>query len=401
MPVTDFAPWPVYDDELLAEADRVLRSGKLNYWCGDEGRRFEQEFAEYVNCRYGVAVANGTVALELALLSLGIGPGDEVIVPSRTFIATASSVVRCGATPMFADVDSVSQTITADAIRQQLTPRTAAVIVVHLAGWPCDMDPILELARSRRLSVIEDCAQAHGARYKGRVVGSIGDIGAYSFCQDKIMTTAGEGGMLVTSRRDVWQHAWSLKDHGKDFEAAHQPHSTASFRWLHNRIGTNGRMTELQAAIGRVALRKLDGWIDKRRRNAVILTEHFARLPALRTTVPPEDIFHSYYKYYAFVRRERLRAGWDRDGILAAIQQAGVPCFSGSCSEVYLERAFEAIGRPTQRLYVARELGETSLMFLVHPTLSTDHMLAAGRHVAEVMEQATERQEAALSTVAA
>jgi dTDP-4-amino-4,6-dideoxygalactose transaminase len=372
MPVV--STWPVCDADQRAAADRVLRSGKLNYWTGDEGRLFEREFAARTKTAYAVAVANGTVALELALWALGIGPGDEVVVPSRTFVATASAVVRCGATPVFADVDRDSQNITADTIAEQLTVRTKAVIVVHLAGWPCEMDSIVELARRHRLYVIEDCAQATGACYKGRPVGSLGDVGAFSFCQDKILTTAGEGGMLVTNRREVWQRAWSLKDHGKSYEAVYHQVRACGFRWLHERIGTNWRLTEVQSAIGRVALRKLDLWVETRRRNAACLARGLSTIAGLRTPQPPPHVYHACYKFYTFVDSARLDEGWTRDRILAELNEAGVPCFSGSCSEIYLEQAFPLAVRPTQRLRVARELGETSLMFPVDPTLDAGDM---------------------------
>jgi dTDP-4-amino-4,6-dideoxygalactose transaminase len=381
--------WPHCDGDEREAADRVLRSGKLNYWTGSEGRQFEHEFAEYVGCQFAIAMANGTVALEAALGALGIGPADEVIVPSRTFVATASSVVRCGAKPVFADIDRDSQNITADTIQAALTPRTKAIIAVHLAGWPCDMDPILELARRHDLRVIEDCAQAHGARYKGRPVGALGDVGAFSFCQDKIMTTAGEGGMLVTNRRDVWQQAWSEKDHGKNQDAIARPHKPHEFRWLHDQIGTNWRLTEVQSAIGRVALSKLDSWVEKRRRNAAILNGCLSALPLIRTTEPPSTAHHSYYKYYAFVRPERFAAGWNRDRVLEEINRAGVPCFVGSCSEVYLEKAFDASGRPPQRHPIAQELGETSLMFQVHPTLDELHVRQAAHIARDVTLSAT------------
>jgi len=366
--------WPVCEGDEREAAERVLRSGKLNYWTGDEGRMFEREFAQSVQCEFAVALANGTAALEVALWALGVGPSDEVIVPSRTFVASASAIVRCGATPVFADVDPDSQNITANAIRSVLTPRTKAVIAVHLAGWPCDMDPILELARRHNFRVIEDCAQAHGARNKGRPVGSMGDVGAYSFCQDKIMTTAGEGGMLVTNCRDIWERAWSFKDHGKNYAASVQSPSSHGFRWLHERVGTNWRLTEVQSAIGRVALRKLESWVEIRRRTAEILNDYLSSVSSLRITRPPVDSFHSYYKYYAFVRPERLTAGWSRDRIVEEINRAGVPCFVGSCSEVYLEKAFDETMRPRERYSIARELGETSLTFLVYPTLEESHV---------------------------
>jgi dTDP-4-amino-4,6-dideoxygalactose transaminase len=384
-----FAPWPSLSEDEVEAASVVLRSGKLNYWTGEEARRFENEFAPFAGCQHAIAVANGTVALELALYGLKIGTGDEVIVPSRTFVASASCAIMRGAKPVFADVDPISQTLTASSIREVLTPSTKAIIAVHLAGWPCDMDPIIELAREHGLKIIEDCAQAHGATYKGRPVGCLGDAAAFSFCQDKIMSTGGEGGMLTTNDDELWERAWSFKDHGKDHDAAHKEQSSTSFRWLHDSFGTNWRLTEMQAAIGRSLLAKLPGQLEVRRRNANILSQRFGTLPALRVTIPPEEIGHAYYKYYVFLRPEWLRNGWSRDHLLRAIVGEGIPCFSGSCSEIYLEKAFPQDMRPAQRLQVARQLGETSLMFLVHPTLSEQDMLDTALAVEKVLRSAS------------
>lgn len=370
-----FPPWPYFEEEEIEATYAVLKTGKVNYWTGGEGRLFEKEFAVFAGCQYAVAVANGTLALELALYALGIGPGDEVIVTSRTFIASASCAVMRGAVPVMADVDPVSQNITAETIRVVVTPRTKAIICVHLAGWPCDMDPIIKLARGNGIFIIEDCSQAHGAAYKGRPVGSMGDAAAFSFCQDKNMTTGGEGGMLTTNRLEVWEKAWSFKDHGKSYEAVYHRQHPPGYRWLHKSFGTNWRLTEMQSAIGRVVLAKLPGMLEIRRRNAACLTQHFSKISALRVAVPPEEIVHAYYKYYVFIRPETLKEDWDRNRIMAAICAEGIPCYSGSCSEIYLEKAFERQGfRPPERLKVAKELGETSLMFLVHPTLSEQDM---------------------------
>jgi len=382
--------WPRFDEDEIAAVVAVLRSGKVNYWTGGEGRAFEREFAAAVGCEHAVALANGTLALEAALRALGIGPGDEVVVPSRTFIASASCCVMCGAVPVFADVDPVSQNLTAETVRAVLTPRTKAVIAVHLAGWPCEMDPLMALAREHGLKVIEDCAQAHGATYRGRSVGSIGHAGAFSFCQDKILSTGGEGGMLTTNDEEVRHRAWSLKDHGKSWEAVQRPSDGQIFRWLHESFGTNWRMTEMQAAIGRVILPKLPERLAIRRRHAALLTERFRASPALRVTIPPEHVGHAYYKYYVFLRRECLRRGWSRDRIVRELQAEGIPCGSGSCSEVYLEKAFEDTSlRPPGRLPVARELGRNSLMFLVDPTRSEDDLWRTCRAVEGVLHQST------------
>ena len=381
--------WPVFGEDERCAVDRVLRSGKVNYWTGGETRAFEREFAEACGCRYGVALANGTVALELALNVLGIGAGAEVVVTPRTFIASASAIVLSGARPVFADVDPDSQNITAASIEAVLSPRTRAIIAVHLAGWPCEMGPILELARVRGLKVIEDCAQAHGATYEGRPVGSFGDVAAFSFCQDKIMTTGGEGGMLVTNDESLWKRAWGYKDHGKSYDAVFNREHPPGFRWLHESFGTNWRMTEMQAVLGRIQLGRLEDWVERRRRNAAILTERLRPIPAVRVTAPPAEIGHAFYRYYAFVRPERLAEGWSRDRIMAEITRRGVPCFSGSCSEIYLEQAFEARGlRPAARLPTARLLGETSLAFLVHPTLGEGDLARAADIVGSVLEAA-------------
>jgi len=385
------ADWPVFAKDEIAAVKRVLQSGKVNYWTGNEGRLFEKEFAASIGVKYAVAVMNGTVALEAALMALGIGKGDDVIVTPRSFIASASCAVMRGAKPVFADVDRESQNITAATIEKVITRRTRAIIAVHLAGWPCAMDEIMTLAKKHKLAVIEDCAQAVGAFYKGRQVGSFGDAAAFSFCQDKILTTGGEGGMVVTNKKEIWSKVWSYKDHGKSYDAVYKSDIKPgpSFRWLHESFGTNWRMTEMQAAIGRIQLRKLKSWVEKRRHNAEILTQAFINIPAFRVTMPPEDVYHAFYKYYVFLRPEMLKAGWDRERVIVAINELGIPCFTGSCSEMYLEKAFDTDGlRPEKRLPVARELGDTAMMFPVHPTLSEKDMKDVVRAVEIVLSEA-------------
>lgn len=387
-----FPYWPFFENDEMAVVAGVLQSGKVNYWTGEEGRLFEKEFAASISTNYAVAMMNGTVALEAALMALSIGAGDEVIVTPRSYIASASCAVMRGAKPVFADVDRDSQNVTAATLAKVITSRTRAIIVVHLAGWPCEMDEIMDLAKNRGLSVIEDCAQASGAFYKGRPVGSFGDAAAFSFCQDKIMTTGGEGGMVTTQSEYIWSKIWSYKDHGKSYDAVYGNNDIKpgpSFKWLHESFGTNWRMTEMQAAIGRIQLRKLPGWIEKRRRHASILTEAFLKIPALRVTIPSDDFFHAYYKYYVFIKPEMLKKSWDRERVIMAINKEGIPCFTGSCSEMYLEKAFDADHlRPKKRLTVAHELGDTALMFLVHPTLTEEDMRDVVKAVEKVMAAA-------------
>jgi len=378
--------WPVFAEDERAAALRVLESGRVNYWTGTEGRAFEQEFASYTGAKRAVAVANGTVALELALEALGVGQGDHVIVPSRTFVGTATAVVARGATPVFADVDRVSGNLTADTIAAVMTPDTKCVIPVHLAGWPCDMDAIMEFANAHGLIVIEDCAQAHGARWNGRHVGTFGHAGAFSFCQDKIMTTAGEGGMLITDDEAVWRRAWAYKDHGRSMAAMDRAAQAGGyeFKYVVESFGTNWRMTEVQAAVGRVQLGKLDHWVEARRRNATLLDTMLADVPGISVTVPPEPAYHAYYKYYAHVNTAALADGWSRARILGEMNGRGVVCLQGTCTEIYREKAFVDAGlAPGERLPVAAELDAISIMLLVDPTHSESDM----RHTAETLRQ--------------
>lgn len=386
---TPFSPWPSITEEEADAVRNVLLSNKINYWTGQESREFEKEFAAWAGTEYAIALANGTVALDVALKALGIGAGDEVVVTPRTFLASVSSIVNAGAVPVFAEVDCESQNITAETVRAVLTPRTRAVICVHLAGWPCDMDPMMALAEECGLFVIEDCAQAHGAEYKGRSVGSIGHVGAWSFCQDKIMTTGGEGGMVTTNDRELWSKMWSYKDHGKSWEAVYEREHPPGFRWLHESFGTNWRMLEVQAVIGRIQLRRMADWHARRLANAERVWGCARAMRGLRVPAIPEGSLHAAYKCYVFVEPKQLKADWNRDRILGEIVARGVPCYSGSCSEVYLERAFDNTGwRPDERFPVARELGESSLMFLVHPTLTPAEIDKTCAVLAEVMQEA-------------
>ena len=407
-----FPPWPSYSSEETVAVQKVLSSNKVNYWTGDECRLFEKEFADWVGTKHAVSLANGTVALDLALKALGIGVGDEVIVTPRSFIASVSCVLNAGATPVFADVDLSTGNITAKSIASKLSSKTKAVICVHLAGWPCDMDEIMALAEKHDLKVIEDCAQAHGAVYKGRMVGSIGHIGAWSFCQDKIMTTGGEGGMVTTNDEVLSKKMWSFKDHGKSFDAVYEKDHAVGFRWLHESIGTNWRMIEMQAAIGRIQLRKMPEWTASRNQNAQILNTALSSLNVLRAPLyrcgACADIaevsvnqnldekacrsgcIHAYYKFYVYIKPEMLADRWSREKIIQEISSIGIPCGSGSCSEIYLEKAFDGLAcRPNERLPNARQLGETAIVFTVHPTISPEQMKTYAENIRQIFLRAS------------
>lgn len=405
-----FPPWPSFTHEEVDAVSKVLLSNKVNYWTGQESRSFEKEFAEFASTKYAIALSNGTLALDLALHGLGIGSQnsgtteDEVIVTSRSFVASVSTIVNAGARPVFADVDAQSGNISGATVTPVITSNTRAILAVHLAGWPCDMDDLRSAIGGRDIKLLEDCAQAHGTLYKGKPVGGLGDVAAWSFCQDKIMTTGGEGGMVTCDDEVMWRRMWAYKDHGKSYEAVYEREHAPGFRWLHESFGTNWRITEMQSVIGRIQLRRMPEWQAARAANAAVLRQALTpftgeggpvRVPEVRcATCPGCDLQtgcrHAWYKYYAYVRPENLKGGWDRDRIAAEISAAGVPCMQGSCSEMYLEKAFDDTGlRPDVPFPIARSLGETSLMFLVHPTLEQEHLTRAAQAIADVLTRAS------------
>jgi dTDP-4-amino-4,6-dideoxygalactose transaminase len=385
-----FSPWPDFDADEKQAVLEVLDSNKVNYWTGQKGREFEKQFAAYFDCKYAIAVANGTVALDLAWQALDLPKGSEVIVTSRTFIASISSIVLAGLKPVFADIDRDTQNITVETIKPYIGEKTSAILCVHLAGWPCEMDDIVALAKRYDLFVVEDCAQAHGAKYKGNPVGGLGDIAAWSFCQDKIMTTAGEGGMVTTNNKTLWEKVWSFKDHGKSWAAIYEKEHPLGFRWLHESFGTNWRMLEIQAAVGLKQLEKMPAWTQTRSKYSQQIFATAKSFSALRVPTVPDYIEHAFYKCYVFVEPDKLNTGWNRDRIIAELNQLDVPCFSGSCSEVYKEKAFDDTGyRPKNTLSNAIELGVTSLMFLVHPTLKQVEINKCCSALVQVMKSAS------------
>ena len=387
---TKFSSWPSFTSEEADSVRDVLLSNKVNYWTGNECREFEKEFAVWSNSKYAIALGNGTLALDSAFKALDIGIGDEVIVTARTYIASVTSIVNAGAIPIFADVDLNSQNITPESIRSKITKKTKAIVCVHLAGWPCEMDGIMDLANEFNLYVIEDCSQAHGAMYKDKSVGSIGNIGCWSFCQDKIMTTGGEGGMVTTNDKSLWSKMWSYKDHGKSYEVVYERKHPEGFRWVNESFGTNWRMTEMQGAIGRIQLKRMHDWHAKRSANANEIWNTSKQCKGLCVPSIPDYIKHAAYKCYVFVELKELKDGWGRDKIIKELNTLGVPCYSGACPEVYLEKAFDNTGlRPKEKLVNTKELGESSLTFLVHPTLTKNEIKQTCNAIISVMNLAT------------
>ncbi|WP_417794692.1 DegT/DnrJ/EryC1/StrS family aminotransferase [Terasakiella pusilla] len=382
--------WPSFSDEEALAVYKVISSNNVNYWTGEIGRQFESEYADWIGTGFAIGIANGTLALELALKGLGIESGDEVIVTPRTFIASVSSVVSAGATPIFADVDRNSGNISAETIKAAITEKTRALIPVHLGGWPCEMDGIMALAKQYDLAVIEDCAQAHGAKVGDAMVGSLGHVGAWSFCQDKIMTTGGEGGMVTTNDEELWSRMWSYKDHGKSWDAVYNRDHPPGFRWVHESFGTNWRMLEMQAAIGRIQLERMQEWTALRTRNARGLQAVLQAFPeVVRAPDPGPGFTHAYYRQYGYIKPGGLKPGWTRDLIIEDIVGQFYPALQGSCSEVYMERAFDGTSwRPEARLPVAQELGETSIMFLTHPNITEEQLEGYCVAVARSLEKA-------------
>lgn len=383
--------WPQHEADEIAAVAQVLQCGRVNALVhGDQNKAFESEFSQFVGMPHAIAVANGTVSLEIALRALGVGRGDEVIIPARSFFATASAVVAVGADPVFADVEIHTQNINPSSVRRMMSDRTKAIVCVHLAGRPCNLTALGEICSSYGLFLIEDCAQAHGALYNGRPVGSFGDASSFSFCTDKIMSTGGEGGMALFKNKSVWAEAWAIKDHGKmppDF----MPQNIApagEFRYLHRSFGSNFRMTEMQAAIGRAQLRKLPKWLEQRRANAETLASAVSGLPGIRVDWHEQNVRAAWYKFYITVDDRELPGGLTRSDILVGLMRLGIQCGSGSCPDMSKEAAFsDLVPRRDGNLPNANWLGARTIMFPVDHLLGEREMMEIAQALKKVLLQ--------------
>ena len=374
-----FPKWPKYEEDEIREVERVLRSGNVNFWTGSVTKSFEKEFAKFCNCNFAIAVANGSLALSCAYLAIGVKKDDEIITTPRTFVATASSASLLGGIPVFAEIDKDSGNITPKSIEPLITKKTKAIVVVHLAGWPADMIEISKLAKNYGIKLIEDCSQAHGAGIlvKGSKlsVGQFGDISTWSFCQDKIISTGGEGGMVTCNNKNYFEKIRSFKDHGKSFTKLENGNFSKGYRYIHDSLGSNFRITEMQSAIGRIQLTKLDSWTKIRTKNALLLHNYLSKNHLVRVPFPGKDIVHGWYKFNCFINKYFLKDDWSRDKIISAIIEKGYPALQGTCSELYLEKCFlSKYSNPNKKLLIANELGETNLTFLVHPTITEEVM---------------------------
>jgi dTDP-4-amino-4,6-dideoxygalactose transaminase len=389
---SNISPWPYYEADEIEAASQTLQTGKVNYWTGELGRQFEAAYAQHVGKQYGVALANGTVALELALRVLGVKAGDEVIVASRSYVASASCVLLVGATPVFADVDIESGNISAQTIAPLITNKTKAIIPVHVGGLPCDMPAIMAIANQFNIVVVEDCAQAHGAYVADKPVGAWGHAATFSFCQDKIISTGGEGGMLLLNNEVAYKKAWAYKDIGRSFDAVYHQQHSLGFRWLTESAGSNFRMTEFQAAIGLKQLGKLSNWITQRNHNAEKIIRILKNFDFVEVHRPEKTSgnLNAYYRLYA-----KLKAGVDigglsgeslRNAIISRLENAGVPCFVGSCSEIYREKLFADL-RDLSKLSLpnAANWAINGFCFLVHPTITAEQLTQIALNIERVM----------------
>ena len=374
---------PFYSSKSIQKIGPMLKSGKVNYWSGNEGKKFEKEFSNYLGNKYSVALSNGSVALEIALKALKLKKKDQIIVSPRSFIVSASCTINLGLKPIFADVDN-NGNLNIEGIKKAYNKNVKAIIVVHLNGLPCDLDPIIKFTKKNKIFLIEDCSQAHGAIYKGMKVGTFGDISTWSFCQDKIISTGGEGGLISTNNKKLWLKCWSLKDHGKNFNSVFFKKHKVGFRWLHDNFGSNYRMTEMQAILGRAQLKILDRQIKKRNIIANLyldgLREYYEKYDILKK---PNFNFkfsssrknkklsgksiHAFYRLNLFINKKKI----NQLRLLEQFNLKNINCGVGSCPEIYREKVFKKFKfNPKKRLTNAKLLGETSITFPIDPNIN-------------------------------
>ena len=335
-----FPMWPAFAPETLEDVLEPIRTGKVNYWTGKKGMEFEEKWAEYIGAKMAISCTNGTAALHIAIASLGIGPGDEVIVPSYSFIASSFSVVQAGAIPVFCDVTD-DHTIDPAKIEELITPKTKGIIVVHLYGVVADMGPILEIAKKHNLKVIEDCAQCFGGEYKGIKAGMIGDVGCFSFCQSKHFTTGGEGGMVVTNDEDLGWECRSFRDHGYDVKTRMNMLALEEkLPYIHTRVGFNYRMTEIQSVIGINELKRFENWnLARRFKYAKMYDEAFAGLEGIaKLPVNTEERKCSYWWYPINLDIDKLDCNAAQ--FVKALMAKNIPCYGIQWPEAYEEKAY-------------------------------------------------------------
>jgi len=373
----------IYSKKSINKIKSILSSGKVNYWNGNEGKKFEREFSNYIGNKYSVAVSNGSVALEIALKTLGLKKKDQVIVSSRSFVISASCVLNLGLKPVFADVDH-NGNLNINTIKKAYNSNVKAIIIVHLNGLACDLQPIVKFVKKNKIFLIEDCSQAHGAVYQNKKVGSFGDISTWSFCTDKIISTGGEGGLISTNKKKLWLKSWSLKDHGKNYMSCFFKKHKTGFKWLHDNLGSNHRMTEIQAYLGREQLKTLDKNINIRNLIAnlyldglknyyqkfdVLIKPNFKcqSCPLKKNIENCNKCVHSFYRLNLFVNKKKI----NQIKLVELLNKKMIDCSIGACPEIYREKIFKKYKlSPKKRLSNAKLLGETSIVFPINPQKS-------------------------------
>ncbi len=387
-----FPMWPSFSEESIAKVVEPLKSGQVNYWTGSVGTKFEEEWAKWIGAKYAISTSNGTSALHTAVASLGIGPGDEIICPSYSFIASSFCILQAGALPVFADVND-DHTIDPNDIESNITEKTKAIIVVHLYGIIADMDPIMAIARKHNLKVIEDCAQCFGGVYKGKKAGTVGDVGCFSFCQSKHFTTGGEGGMVITDDEDLAWECRSFRDHGYDVkQRLNLLEMEGKLMYIHKRVGFNYRMTEMQSQIGLCELARFDSWnLKNRLRNGKMLIEGLKDNPAvLKTPYDSEERQNAFWWAPFVLDIDKLNCTTKE--FIKAVEAEGVPVYGVLWPEMYKEKAyveqngFGSLQYPfkdpnaNQIDYTqvdckkAQWVGERTMSFFTHPVYEEKHI---------------------------
>ncbi len=362
--------WPIVSNQEIKLVNNVLKSNKLNYWTGENCKKFEEEFSKLIKTKYSISLANGSVGLDIAIKSLNLKKNSEVIVTPRSYISSVTSVINQGLTPVFADIDLNSQNIEYETIIKKITKNTKAILVVHLGGMPANMTKIISFAKKNKIKIIEDCSQAHGAKINNKYVGTFGDISIWSFCNDKILNTLGEGGIIATKSFMIYKKLWALKDCGKNFSKFKKFKKKNKFKWVHDFEGTNLRMTEVQAAIGRYQLKKLTTWVNMRNYISKKIISICKNFKSIRTQIVPSKFLNSYYRCYIFLDYKHIKKGWTREKILQYLNTNGIYCDVGSCPEIYKEKFLSKQKHINLKsLKNANLIGKSSIAFKVFPNI--------------------------------
>ena len=338
-----FPMWPQFNPKTADDVRQVIESGLVNYWTGKKGMQFEEMFRDWAGAKMAISCTNGTAALHIGLASLGIGPGDEVLVPSYSFIASSFAIVQAGAVPVFCDVTE-DHTIDPDDIERKITPTTKGIVCVHLYGVVCDMARIMSIAKKHNLYVIEDVAQCIGGKFNGQMTGTIGDVGCFSFCQSKHFTTGGEGGMVLTNNEDVGWEARSFRDHGYDVKKRMNMLALEEkLPYIHNRVGFNYRMTEIQSQIGINEMERFDSWnLARRLEFAKMYDQAFAGLKGIaRLPLNTEERVNSYWWYPITLDLDLLTI--DAPTFVKKLVEMKVPCYGIQWPEAYEEQAYKQL----------------------------------------------------------